>query len=55
MCVFRCIEDNFKDIVIDVVFDKDEGVVVFDGGDLDSDGYLVEVIFLIWCFVDVFL
>ncbi|CAN6977789.1 hypothetical protein BRARA_I03803 [Brassica rapa] len=38
----RCIEDNPKDIVIDAVFDKDEGVVVLDGGDSDSDGYLAE-------------
>ncbi|CAN6904548.1 unnamed protein product [Brassica oleracea] len=38
----RCIEESPKDIVIDAVFDKDEGVVVLDGGDSDSDGYLAE-------------
>ncbi|KAF2540158.1 hypothetical protein F2Q70_00033732 [Brassica cretica] len=37
-----CIEENPEDIVIDAVFDKDEGVVALDGGDSDSDGYLAE-------------
>lgn len=53
MCVFRCIEESPKDIVIDAVFDKDEGVVVLDGGDSDSDGYLTEVTLLTWRFVEV--
>lgn len=39
----RCIEENPRDIVIDAVFDKDEGALAFDnGGDSDSDGYLAE-------------
>ncbi|KAL0714496.1 hypothetical protein Bca4012_021475 [Brassica carinata] len=37
----RCIEENPRDIVIDAVFDKDEGAAL-DGGDSDSDGYLAE-------------
>ncbi|KAJ0246920.1 Noc2p family [Hirschfeldia incana] len=38
----RCIEENPQDIVIDAVFDKDEGAVL-EGGDSDSDdGYLAE-------------
>lgn len=38
----RCIEENPQDIVIDAVFDKDEGVVALDGVDSDTDGYLPE-------------
>lgn len=46
MCVYRCIEESPQDIVIDAVFDKDEGVVALDGVDSDTDGYLPEVLFL---------
>ncbi|WZY87838.1 hypothetical protein YC2023_044573 [Brassica napus] len=37
----RCLEENPQDIIIDAVFDKDEGAAL-DGGDSDSDGYLDE-------------
>ncbi|KAF8101973.1 hypothetical protein N665_0201s0266 [Sinapis alba] len=37
----RCLEENPQDIVIDAVFDKDEGAAL-DGGDSDIDGYLAE-------------
>lgn len=38
----RCIEENPQDIVIDAVFDKDEGGGALDGVDSDTDGYLPE-------------
>ncbi|CAH8360453.1 unnamed protein product [Eruca vesicaria subsp. sativa] len=38
----RCIEENPKDIVIDTVFDKEEGAALDGGDDSDSDGYLAE-------------
>ncbi|RID65176.1 hypothetical protein BRARA_D00392 [Brassica rapa] len=44
----RCLEENPQDIIIDAVFDKDEGAAL-DGGDSDSDGYLDE--FFIYLFV----